>query len=171
MAKKLIYLKGKVSWVKHQRADDRFGDPKWSIQLQPDAESLNVIKDLLETKDGVQGLRNTLGKNEDGYYMVFSRYATKTYGGKVQSYAPPEVVNTDGSSLSDTAIGNGSDGIVRLEYYTYNIKGQQGKKGSACRWDGLRVDNLVPFEAKKDLTEVEFKKVEGLVNQPKPVWG
>lgn len=165
MAKKYIYLQGKLSWVKHLKPDDRFGDPKWSVKLHPNAESLTVIKELVAKKGEVDGVMNKLQKDDDGYFMTFSRHTSRIYQGKTIAFLPPVILNKDGSPLVNTAIGNGSDGTIKLEYYTFKRKGGPGQ-GSAVRWESLRLDHLIPYEASKDLVPEEYKLVKDLVEQP-----
>lgn len=165
MAKRFIYVEGVLSWVKHDKPDDKFGEPKWSVVVHPYPESLKLIKEeLLPTKGDVYGIMNKLQTDEEGDYISFSRHVSKIYGGKIVPFAPPTVLRPDGSPLPrDAAIGNGSTGKVCLEYYTWP---KAGKRGSAVRWDSLQLTNFIPYEPKKDMSPEEYKKVKGLVEQP-----
>lgn len=165
MAKRYIYIEGVLSWVKHAKPDDKFGEPKWSLTVHPFPDSLKLLKeDLLVTKGDVYGILNKLQTDEEGDYISFSRHVSKVYGGKIITFTPPIILNVDGSPVgSDMAIGNGSTGIVTLEYYTWP---KAGKRGSAVRWESLRLTNFIPYEPKKDLPPEEYKKIKALVEQP-----
>jgi hypothetical protein len=168
VANTFVYLTGKVSWVKHIKPDDKFGPPgKWSFKLHPDEKSLGIINDLKITKDGIGGIKNVLGKDEDGYFMTFSRPVNKTINGAVRAFYPPEVVNADGSPCT-AAIGNGSDATAKIEVYTHRVP--NGGKARATRWDSMRIDHLVPYEKERDYPPAELKKIEELANQPVPKW-
>jgi hypothetical protein len=169
LAKTYKYLQGKVSWVKHLKPDEKFG--KWSVKFYPDPKSLEVIREMMTTSNGVTGIKNVLGKDDDGYHMSFSRAIRKEYkdkqgGVRVHNFEPPRVMKADGSPWpSSEAIGNGSDATIKLEYYTYPQP--TGGKGSAVRWEALRIDNAIPYDVRKDLTEEEFEKYGELAEQPK----
>lgn len=157
-----VYLKGKVSWVKYITPDPMYN--KWSVTLHPDADSLEKIRELQ-----AEGVKNVLKKDEDGWYLSFSRPATRTIKGKIVGMTPPVVQNAEGVPLDGVAIGNGSDGTVKLETYMHNTP--SGKKAKAARWAGLRIDNLIPFNKETDYPSAEVKEqTEGLDEQPKPIW-
>ena len=171
MAKSLKYLQGKVSWVKHIKPDEKYG--KWTVKLHPDNPSLEKIREMQTSQNGVTGIKNILGKDDDGYFMNFSRPTKKEFKRRdgmteTRAFAPPVVVTKDGTPWDDKGIGNGSDGTVELEYYTFNAPG--GGKGSAVRWERLRIDTLVPYDIKKDLTPEELKEMGPIVVQPKPMF-
>jgi len=162
LAKEFIYLKGKVSWVRHLRPDDKYG--KWNCKLHPDVESLEKIRELQLAQNGVSGIKNVLGKDDDGYYMGFSRPVNKLMRGQVVAFTPPVVVNADGSLFQGDAIGNGTDATIKIEVYTHGTPG--GGKARACRWESMRIDHLVPFDKNRDLGKEELEAVKELVNQP-----
>jgi hypothetical protein len=168
MAKKYFYFKGKGKWIRPDRPD-QYG--KWKHMMYPDAESLELFRELQLTKDNVQGIKNVLKKDDDGYNFSISRDQQKTIQGRVVGFAPPEIYDgskklEDGSyqPLRDVNIGNGSDIVSKVEYYTYNIPGPSGdkRKGSAIRWESSRVDNLVPFQGRTEFTEGEAKMAKGM---------
>lgn len=170
-----VYLNGKVKWCRPQ-VPDPWGN--WKTDLYPTAESLNKFKELKETKtigkDLVQGLKNILKKDEDGEYFTVRRPQQKLIRGKVIGFAPPEILdgtktNPDGSHppLRDVIIGNGSDVTIKLAVYKHRTPG--GGFARACRWESLRVDNLVPF-TKEDRPDDVEKQLRGLEDQPKPTW-
>lgn len=161
MAKtEFVYLKGKAKWVRHTSVNP-WG--KWAMTLYPDEASYDVIMKLKE-----EGLKNTMKKDEDGYNLSFSRPQNKTMKGKVVAFTPPEILTKEGVPLRDTLVGNGSDVTVKLAVYQHGTPG--GGKAKAARWEALKVDNLVPFEMKRDFQEDQQKQVEGLMEQPEPIW-
>lgn len=161
MAVKYVFVSGKCKWLKAQ-APNKFGN--WSHELHLDDKSLNIINDLKENKGEVEGIKNVLKKDDDGYFMTFNRPQQKMVRGKVVGFAAPELLDRDGKRLYDLLVGNGSDITTKLEYYTYNKPA--GGKGSAVRWASSRVDNLVPFETQRDFTEEQKQAVRGLSEQP-----
>jgi hypothetical protein len=164
MAKEYVYLEGKGSWIKHLKPDEKYN--KWSLKLHPTAASLEKIRDMQLSTNGVTGIKNTLGKDEDGYFMSFSRPTSKLMKGSVVSFTPPLVVNKDGSPYTGGGIGNGSDVTIKLEVYTHKTPG--GGKARACRWEGARIDNLIEYAPDRDLGKEEYEKVKELVDQPTP---
>lgn len=153
---KVVFLQGKCKWCRTEKVD-QYG--KWKVLLYPTEESLEEIKQLKEL-----GLKNHLKKDEDGYCMYFSRDAQKTIKNKVIAFQPPEIFHSDGTTpMKDVYIGNGSDVTLKLEVYSY---GYGDKKGIAARWVSARVDNLVPFEVKRDFTETQKERIEGLPDRP-----
>lgn len=162
MATKEVYIKGKVKSFRHQ-APNEWG--KYSHAVYLTGESLETMRDLQ-----TQGIKNQMHKDEDGYYMWFNRPTEILAKGKRIGLAPPLVVMADGiTPLQGVLVGNGSDVTTKIEVYEFNVPGA-GKKGKAIRWKATRIDNLVPYEPKRDFTDVEVDAVKGLADQPKPVF-
>lgn len=155
MATKTIYLSGKLKWVHTNKPDPKYG--KYSCVLYPSDESLNKIKEL---KDNKPAILNELKKDDDGYHMKFSCEPNKLINGVMQIFQV-NVVNKDNQPLT-VLVGNGSDGTIKLDYYTYR-KGE----GAAVRLKAIRVDNLIPYEPSRDFTQEQKDNVEGLSEQPK----
>ena len=160
MAKSFVYVSGKGSWVRAVTPDQW---DCWSATLHPDAKSLEIIRDLQ-----AEGMKNTLKKDDDGYYTKFRRPVSKMMRGKVQAFTPPEVIDKDGKPLDGKKIGNGSDITLKLDVYEHGTPG--GGKAKAARLEAVRVDNLIEFNPDSDFTPDEAGKVEGLKDQPEPVW-
>lgn len=161
MASELIDVKGKVSWL-YATAFNRY--EKWSVTLHPDNKSLEIIRDLQ-----AQGIKNVMKKDDDGYYIQFSREPTKLMKGKVVAFAAPKVIDKEGIPMDGARIGNGSDVTLRLEVYQHGTP--NGGKSKAARFDSIRIDNLVPYLPDRDLkTDEEKKAVEDLKNAPAQVW-
>lgn len=166
MATEYIYLSGKGKWIR-PNAPDPWGN--WKMDLYPNEDSHNKILDLKTSQDGVSGIKNEVKKDPvDGYFITLRRPTQKVYKGKVQGFAPPIVLDKAGQPLRDTPIGNGSDVTVKVAVYTHGTPG--GGKAKALRWEALRVDNLVPFEPKKDFAEDQEKQVRGLDEQPEQLF-
>lgn len=155
-------LRGKVKWAK-TKIPNKFG--KWSIDIYPDAASLDKIKKLKEEP----AIKNTLKKDEEGQFMTFSRDTQKLIRGKLVSFQPPTVLN-DQDQPTDAAIGNGSDCDVHIEVYTFNHPLHPGSHGRAARLHSIKIWNLVPFEAKNDFTVAEQISLGELLKQPQPSW-
>jgi hypothetical protein len=110
-------------------------------------------------------MKNVLAKDDDGWKLNISRPVQKVWKGRVIAFTPPSVVNADGQPIDGVAIGNGSDVTAKIEVYQHGTP--NGKKAHAIRWEGLRVDNLIPFDTKSDFPEPQKTQVEGLLDQPK----
>lgn len=142
---------------------NKFG--KWSVMVYLSQASYDTMMELKQAKGDTEGVKNVVGKDDDGYYCVFSRPTSKMMRGKVVGFAPPIVFEADGKSpLIDTLIGNGSDVTLKLDYYNY--KKPTGGQGSALRLESIRVDTLVPFTMNKDFNSEEQKQVGALAEQP-----
>lgn len=162
MATEHVYIKGKLSWVKFQHPDE-WG--KWKVTVHPNSESLEKIRELQ-----TEGVKNVLKKDDDGYFTTFSRPTQKMIKGKVQGLAPPVVLQSDGvTPLTGVLVGNGSDGVVKLEVYSHGTPG--GGKAKAARLLSIKIDNLIPFEMKRDFSEAQQEAVAGLAEQvPEPLF-
>lgn len=157
-----VYIQGKVSWVKYVTPDPMYN--KWSVTIHPTAESLEIIRELQ-----TQGVKNQFKKDEDGYYIQFSRPTDRKIKGKVIGMTPPVVLDKDGTPMDGVAIGNGSDGTVKLEVYSHPTP--SGGKAKAARWAGLKVDNLIPFNKDTDFPDPAMKEqAEGLDEQPEQLF-
>lgn len=157
--RKEIYLKGKLKWVHTVKPDMKYG--KYSCVLYPDPESLDKIKELKANKPTIL---NELKQDDDGYFMKFSCDPSKVIAGKLQTFQV-HVLKPDGSPLTEALVGNGSDGTIKLEWYTYR-KGE----GAAVRLKAIRIDNLIPFIANRDFTDEVKKDISGLPEQPAPLF-
>jgi hypothetical protein len=158
------YLKGKVKWFRPYTVD-QFG--KWNHVLYPDADSLEVIRDLQG-----KGAKNSVKKDEDGWYLNISRPEQKVYEfpngqKKVIDFAAPVIVNSENQPWPrDLAVGNGSEVTTKIEIYEHGTPG--GGKAHAFRWAGTRIENHIPWEKEKDFKPDEEKAVKGLIDQPSP---
>ena len=160
MATDEVLISGKGRWFNVEQLD-KYGS--WSVVLYFDVDSA-AYKTAMELKK--KGIRNELKKDEDGYFMRFKRppFIDTKLRGKIP-LAPPVVVEKDGKTAFRGAIGHGSDVTLKLEVYPF--KGGSG--GWACRLQGIRLDNLVPYE-KKDFPPEQQEQVEGLDKAPAPLW-
>jgi hypothetical protein len=158
---KFYFLSGKVRWFKH-RMPNKFGSFSHSLYLNP--ESLDLFKKLKE-KDGERlGIQTEIKQDEDGYFVNISRPASRVYGGKVVTFAPPVILDKNNNTLYDVMIGDGSDVTTKVQWYPFKFG---NKLGSAIRWESSRIENLVPQnEDRSILSPEEEKQVKGLEDQP-----
>ncbi len=155
-----VYVQGKVSWFRNKTPNQW---NKYAVQIHPNVKDLEVIRELQS-----QGLKNVIKKDDDGYYISFTRPVTKEYqSGRIQSYAPPTVTDKDGN-IYEGQVGNGSDATLKLEVYEHATPG--GKKAKAARWVSARIDNLVPFETETDTFPEQKVAIEGLKEQPEQLF-
>jgi len=161
------FLQGKCKWARLVAPDMKYS--QWSIVLYPDTKSYEKLMELKTAKNGVDGILNVIKKDEDGYFVTFKRPTQKLIKGKVQGFAPPEVFEADAKTpLISALVGNGSDVTVKVQVYQYNKPA--GGKGRAARLESVRVDNLIPFEMKKDFNEEQTRLVKGLDEQPEQLF-
>jgi hypothetical protein len=150
------FIQGKLSWVKYITPNQW---EKWSVQVHPNQESLERIRELQS-----EGIKNVIKKDDDGYFCTFSRPTSRVIKGKIIGMTPPVVTDKDGQPMEGVAIGNGSDGIVKLEIYTHPTP--NGGSAKAARWDALRVTNLIPFNTDTDFSDpVQSEQAKGLQDQ------
>ena len=159
MASEFVDIQGKVKFI-HAVNFNKYD--KWSITIYPEMKSLERIRELQS-----EGLKNVIKKDDDGYYVQFSREPTKLIRGKVVAFPAPKVVDNKGEPMDGTKIGWNSDVTIRLEVYQHGTP--NGGKAKAARWDSIRVDNHIPW-TKDELPMEEREAHESLVNSPKPVW-
>lgn len=160
MATENIFVAGKAKWPRLVKPN-QWGD--WSITLYPNTESLETIRELQAA-----GLKNTLKKDEDGYYIQFKRPPSKKLGGVVKVYEPPACLDKEGRPMDGMGIGNGSDVTIGLEVYEHSTPG--GGRAKAARLKSVRVDYLIPHDTGQ-YTEEEMNEVKEMLDQPKPIWG
>ncbi len=158
-----VYVQGKVSWVKYITPDPMYN--KWSVTLHPNEESMKIIQQLQMDK----GIKNQFKKDEDGYYIQFSRPADRKIKGKVVGMTPPVVLDSAGQPMDGVAIGNGSDATVKLEIYSHPTP--SGGRAHAARFASLKVDNLVPFNKDTDFPDpAQREQAAGLDEQPEQLF-
>jgi hypothetical protein len=83
----------------------------------------------------------------DGWYLTLSRRVSITVKGREVGLEPPKVIDKEGAPIT-VMVGNGSDGVAKCVLWSFNP--MPGISGKALRWEGLRVDNLIPFDSNKD---------------------
>lgn len=152
------YLQGKGNWIKANIPDPKFR--KWSMMLYPNDASLQKFKLLQD-----EGLLTRLRKDDDGYFFQLSRPQDKIMRGEKVIFQAPQLMDKDGNLLEPTIrIGNGSDVTAKVQIYYYPKP--TGGSGVAMRWEGLKIDTLVPYNP-KDLNLEGQLQVEGLKEQPR----
>lgn len=159
--KDYVYITGKCRWARTFNPDPTY--EKWSITIWP-ANNVELAKiNDLKTK----GIRNDLKKDDDGYYMTFSRpLKIKLRNGGVKVQTAPICVDKEGKVLTEL-IGDGSDVTIKLD--TYGGTGTFGKY-FAARFDSVRVNNLVPYTS-KSMDEESQARVSPLEEQPHQDFG
>lgn len=160
MATEFVFLQGKGSWIRPQVVN-QWG--KYSMVLHPNAESLEKIRDLQ-----AEGVKNVIGKDDDGYFVRLSRPSEIKIDGKIKGLVPPEVFGPDGNPLRDVLIGNGSDVTVKMEVYLHKVPASD-KKAKAMRWLAIKVNELIPFTPEKDFNKDETRAVKNFDKQPQQI--
>lgn len=150
-----VFIKGKLSWVKCEKPNE-WG--KWTCVIHPDNEGLEKIRELQG-----EGVKNVLKKDDDGYFTTFNRPTQKMMKGKVVGLAPPEILDKDGKPMHGVGIGNGSDGVVKLEVYSHGTPG--GGKAKAARLMAIKVINLIEYKVDRDFDAGQKETVAGLEEQ------
>lgn len=164
----MVYVKGKVKWFRHTAPETFKGKSSWKHTIYPDQASLDIIRDLQ-----AQGLKNVLKKDEDGYYINFSRPTEILRAGSRVGLDPPLVILSDGKTNYNDKVGNGSDVTTKLEVYQHGTP--TGGKAKAARWLSSRIDNLIPysnvsntdkFDKTQHFDAYEARAMKGLAEQP-----
>lgn len=166
MASSFVKISGKCKWFRPFTLETQYEVPYWSYVHYPDAESLEVLRELQAA-----GMKNQIKKDDDGWYVRIKRPAyIKRYVNKIElknPLKPPKILNKDGIEISDTtSIGNGSDITTKLEVYEHRVPNSD-KKAKAIRWDSTRINNLVEFDRNADF-KPEEEGQKDLANAPVP---
>lgn len=159
------FVKGKASWFRLRQTNKW---DKWSVTLHPVKDDLEKIREWQ-----AEGVKNTIKKDDDGYFVTFTRPVKKeTKTGKVLVFRPPYVLlwneETKQKEPYEGNVGNGSD--VELELELYEHPTPNGGKAKAIRLVGATIHNLVPFDGSSDFSKDEYTVVAKAVDQPEPLW-
>lgn len=147
----LVTLEGTFYWAQHiyepteTPFKDKHGNLRWvwKVMFRPTPDSLMQIMDLQS-----KGVKNQLKKDEQGYFVNFSR-PTKDSAGK--ALRPPFVFAADGQTVITDAIGNGSKGKLTLDLYEH--KTPTGGKANAARLYSITVTELVTYNSSGSTVE------------------
>lgn len=155
-----VILKGKIKWCKHLQPDFTFEKAgKWSVVMYLEGAELEKARELQ-----AQGIKNTIRKDDDGWYITLSRKCSYEVRGKHVGRTPPEVFRMEGGKKIpiDTRVGNGSDGVAKCVLWS-----STNFPGKNLRWEALRVDNLIEYEdIQKDYPEL----LELAEEKPEELW-
>ena len=155
-----VYLSGKAKWFRVSQAD-QWGNFKTRVYLDPPSKDK-----FMELKK--EGLASHLSMDEEGEFIIAKRPSQKVMKGRPISFAPPEILNKDGTTpLRDVNVGDGSDITCKLMVYEYRAPGRDQPKKKAMRLESVRIDNLVPFNKESFDPDTE-KMVRGLDTAPQP---
>ncbi len=151
-----IYIRGKLKWVR-TTAVNPWG--KYTCTIYPLPEDLEIIRNLQ-----AEGVKNLIKKDDDGYYVTYSRPSEKTdKNGRKFGLAPVEIMDKDGQPFLGN-VGNCSDGTVKLEVYQHGTP--SGGKAKAARLMAIRIDELVPYEPNRDMQKDQEMATRGLAFAP-----
>lgn len=154
-----VMLKGKIKWCKHLVPDTTFeAVGKWSVVMYLEGAELDKARELQG-----QGIKNTIKKDEDGWYITLSRKCSYEVRGKHIGRTPPEVFRLVNGAKEPLVrpIGNGSDGVAKCVLWS-----SKNFPGKNLRWEALRVDNLVEYEKMEDYPELKSLAEEA----PEQIW-
>lgn len=161
---KKVFIKGKTLYIRpfyRDTGDNLPDDSEIKAKLQKTDGVYNTEIVLpFDNRDDAEEFLNSKGIPTDGMLGNLLKRRTDAEGNKVITYkiarphmepnfddpylGPPEVIDSDNNPWNrDVLIGNGSDVTVKLDVW-------EGKKAKKIRWEGLRVDNLVEYEAPED---------------------
>jgi hypothetical protein len=157
-----VYIRGKLSWVRTKAANP-WG--KWCVTIHPlPGEDLEKVRELT-----AEGVKNVVKKDDDGYFVTYSRPQELTDKlGRKRGLAPVEVMDKEGKVFEEN-IGNGSDGTIKLEVYRHRTPG--GGEAKAARLMAIRVDNHIPYEPNRDMQKDQQLAVQGLqFSKPQPTF-
>jgi len=156
-----VYLKGKARYIRPYHLDvganlEDGSDIKEKI-MKSDGIYSTMVALPFDNRDDAEEHLNGLGiptegmmgnllkriKNDDGtvdiVYKIVRPHMEHNFEDPLMG--PPKVVDSEGDTWDeDTLIGNGSDITVKLDVWL-------GTKAKKIRWEGVRIDNLVEYEA------------------------
>lgn len=134
-----LIIEGTAKFTHLFEPDEKFS--KWSINQYISMDDVTRMLDLQ-----TQGVKNTLKKDEGGYYVNFGRPVDKKNadGKVIRRFDPPRVVDKDGNLLDrNTRIAAGTKVATRLELYEHGTP--TGKKAKALRLDSVKILDLVEW--------------------------
>lgn len=131
----------KVRWAAVHKADDRFGDAKWKIDMIFDVA--DDAKEIAELKSMGLNLREYL---KDGTPtdpgILYLRADSKTTTAKGKGNKGPVVVGRDGRTPFTEDIGNGSTCNVKVYVKAWKAAGKSGVKAYL---NAVQVVDHVPY--------------------------
>ena len=165
MSNKTVYLKGKSKYIRPYYKDTGENLPEGSdvrnkIEQTDGIYATDVVLDFDNRDDAEEALAE-MGIPMEGMMgnLLKRDKATKEIFYKVKRphmepnmpvekgsdelgyvFGPPKVVDAENKPWDEEVlVGNGSDITVKLNIW-------KGTKVTKVRWDGIRVDNLIPYE-------------------------
>lgn len=147
------YLKGTFSFVTHLQPDFRFEEGgKWSTRIHLVGAELDKFRELQ-----AKGIKNTLKKDNDGWYATLSRKCQYIINGRSVGRDPPEVFRMEGENKIPikVKVGDGSTGVAKVILW-------RGVKypGVNLRWEAIKIDSLVPFNYDDDMNDALHELVD-----------
>lgn len=140
-----VKIKGKIKWPKVYTPEQFAEKETWNVTIYPDPEEMDKVFALQKA-----GAKNTIRKDDDGYYIKYSRPTTIKIKGVVQPRTPPKVFY-NGAPFTEQ-IGNGSRATIVLDTYSHNTP--SGRMAKAARLEAVDIEELVPYSApeRKEIT-------------------
>lgn len=132
-----VILEGTFKWTRTTTPDPVYDC--WSTAFYPSPDSLIQVMDLQS-----QGVKNTIKKDEDGYFVSYRRPTKKQVKGKPDIVFEAPKVTLNGGPIGDKLIGNGSKGKLILEVYQHSTP--TGGKAKAARLFGIDITELVEYK-------------------------
>lgn len=163
-----VFLKGWVKWCKHIKPDMTYGDGKWSVDMYIEGLELEKVREWQSL-----GIKNSVKKdpNENAWYIRLSRKcALVTRDGRKRGLEPPFVYQQVGENKIPitTLVGNGSTGVAKCHLWRFNP--EPHIKGIALRWESLRIDNLIKYDADHDMTAIDNKNMLENMDKQEPLF-
>jgi hypothetical protein len=163
MAKK-VYLKGKAQYLRPYHRDtgenlDDNSDIKQKL-MKTDGIYSTMVELPFDNRDDAEEHLNSLGIPTNGLfgnllkridvngekkivYKVVRPHMVHAFEEPLMGH--PKVVDADGKEWDkEVLIGNGSGITVKLDVW-------KGTKATKITWEGIRVDELVPYEAPEEV--------------------
>ena len=145
MASRYYYFSGTANWAHLYKPDDKYKN--WKIDLILDDKGLETFRKselLLEIKEGdVKNPKTGKITHFEGPTITLRRPQEKLIKGEKVAFDPPTVLDEHGEPFKEqTLIGNGSKVTCKVIVY-------DTMKGPGHRLEAVRVDHLIPYEAKE----------------------
>jgi len=133
--RKPVKIRAKVMWSFHNKLNDL--SERYQIDLCDLSDG--AVK-ALEQELNLE-VKNNPDKPDHGNYII------------CKSIMPLKILDSEGNSLQDVAIGNGSTGVAIVSSYDWQNKGGKIKSGTSATLNKMVIDNLQVYEKASDYDE------------------
>lgn len=136
----VVYIAGEIAWCMHLRPEPTYN--KWKVTMYLTGNELEKARELLATT----GIKNTIKKDEHGWFITLSRRTNLTSRGQIVGLEPPQVFTMAEDGITKipvtVQVGNGSVGVAKCVLWS-----SKNFPGKNLRWEALKIDSLIPYSS------------------------